>query len=309
MYSAPRWRMIRANRPAARAADFVPFAWQGFQLQVPSDWDLSAASGDYDTGYCRLDDETMPRLEIKWRGGLRTKGASSLTDRFLKDARLNRKGSPVRIKRDTALAEVPDADCECFFTCGETDAVHMAVCCSVCGRASMLRVIQRPGDTSHAIARRILQSFRDHPSDDWMPWAILGFSLATPKEFRLKNHRFEAGRLQMDFAARRRSASAVRLGLARTALRGTTLLDWARRDPLGVWPGKRLAFELSEHQGRPAVLVSGARRRLLRRRAMRGIVWLCEEENALYLATWQSHPRDLNLFQRFADSFELPYPE
>jgi len=297
---------MKNKRPAARPADFVPFAWQGFQLRVPSDWDLSAASGDYDKGYCRLDDETMPRLEIKWRGGLKTNEASALTDRFLKDARLNRKDSPVRVKRDTALAKVPDADCECFFTYGETDAVQMAVCCPVCGRASMLRVIQRPGDTSHAIARRVFRSFRDHPREGWMPWAIYGFRLATPKEFRLKKHRFEAGRLQLDFAANRRSASAARLGLARTALRGTTLLDWARRDPLGVWQGVRVAFESSEHKGRPAVLVSGVRRRLLRRRAVRGVVWLCEEANALYLAAWRSPAGAVNQFRRFADSFELP---
>ncbi|MGB9596817.1 MAG: hypothetical protein ACPL7B_11095, partial [Candidatus Poribacteria bacterium] len=46
--------------------DFVRFGWQGITMEIPSNWELSALSGDYDNGYIRMDDENSPRMELKW---------------------------------------------------------------------------------------------------------------------------------------------------------------------------------------------------------------------------------------------------
>ena len=46
--------------------DWTVFGWAGIQLEIPTTWELSGLSGDQKTGYLRLDDAEMPRLELKW---------------------------------------------------------------------------------------------------------------------------------------------------------------------------------------------------------------------------------------------------
>ena len=295
---------MASDRPNARAGDPVLFAWQGLQIHTPPDWDLAGVSGDAEEGYCRLDGDGMSRLEIKWRRGLKTGGVSTLVDQFLKDARLDRKGSPVRVRRGVPLVTLPGMDCECFLTQGGQDVIHLATLCRECGRASVLRFPQPPGETSQSVARRVLGSFRDHPAGEATPWSMYGFRFSTPAAFRLRSHLLQAGRTQLDFAGRKCTALALRLGLAQMALRGVSLLDWARRDTLGLWTDTRVEFASAEHKGHPSVVVQGRERRLWRRRDVRGILWHCDAANALYLAAWRGKARALEPFMSFADSIE-----
>ena len=41
-------------------------AGREYNLKSPTTWELSGLSGDQKTGYLRLDDGEMPRLELKW---------------------------------------------------------------------------------------------------------------------------------------------------------------------------------------------------------------------------------------------------
>ena len=46
--------------------DWVKFGWQGVSMELPANWELGGLSGDYNNGYVRMDDEDMPRMELKW---------------------------------------------------------------------------------------------------------------------------------------------------------------------------------------------------------------------------------------------------
>ena len=43
------------------------FAWDGWDIQIPVDWDLGALQVTPKDGYFRLDDEFEPRLMVKWQ--------------------------------------------------------------------------------------------------------------------------------------------------------------------------------------------------------------------------------------------------
>ena len=52
---------------------WTTFGWAGITLSIPDSWEIAGISGDQKAGYLRLDDENMPRLELKWSESKRKK--------------------------------------------------------------------------------------------------------------------------------------------------------------------------------------------------------------------------------------------
>ena len=62
------------------------------------------------------------------------------------------------------------------------------------------------------MASNVLNSFRDHHSDDQILWSAYDIRALVPETFELKHHRFEAGRYELDFADRSPAYHFVSLG-------------------------------------------------------------------------------------------------
>ena len=45
--------------------NWTKFGWAGIVTELPEEWEISGLSGDQKEGYLRLEDEFMPRLELK----------------------------------------------------------------------------------------------------------------------------------------------------------------------------------------------------------------------------------------------------
>ena len=69
------------------------FGWQGIQFDVPADWNLAQVTGEYESGYLRLDDDDMVRsaagLMIERLGFrvLSASGGAEAVDLFRKNRR------------------------------------------------------------------------------------------------------------------------------------------------------------------------------------------------------------------------------
>ena len=82
--------------------EWTVFGWAGIQLEIPTAWELSGLSGDQKTGYLRLDDGEMPRLELKWAHTRRKKPDLHATlDEYFKLIRKTyKKGTELSFRRN-----------------------------------------------------------------------------------------------------------------------------------------------------------------------------------------------------------------
>ena len=90
--------------------DWTVFGWAGIQLEIPTTWELSGLSGDQKTGYLRLDDAEMPRLELKWAHTRRKKPDLHATlDEYFKLIRKTyKKGGELSFRRNVNFIKDPE---------------------------------------------------------------------------------------------------------------------------------------------------------------------------------------------------------
>lgn len=285
------------------ASDCTFFAWQGLQIDVPRDWELGSVSGGAKKGYMRLDDSDMPRFEATWEDGPLTGPVSSVSDRYLKKAKIEG-----QVKRDVRLTQIDGADTEFFITHGATDAMHMAWRCRACGRVLLARVLYRRDESMRSISARVLGSLRDHAAGGRMPWALFGLRMHTPERYELVNYTVQAGRVDLSFAAGKSLMRAVRLSLAETLLKRMKLRDWYAADEIGKWPTCKVDVTDGKRGEHDSLTAQGPERSLIRRvffgrRAARGTAWHCPQGNAIFAAQWLGREKDLAEWEAFAASF------
>ena len=285
------------------SSDWTPFAWQGFQLDVPRGWELGSVSGGAKKGYLRLDDADMPRFEATWEDGPLAGPVTQLGDRYLKKAKVEG-----QVKRDVRLTQVEGADTEFFITHGTPDAMHMARRCHTCGRVLLARVMYRREEAMRPVAARVLGSLRDHAVEGRWPWSLFGLRMHTPERFELVNYSVQAGRVDLSLTASKARMRAVRVSLAETLLKRTKLRDWLAADEAGKWPTCKVEMAEGRRGAHEAVTAAGreksiARRILYGRRAARGAAWHCPENNAIFAAQWIGLEKDLAEWEAFLNSF------
>ncbi len=301
--------MAPRHDPTGRHKDWHLLAWQGWQAQVPVAWNPDLISGGKKDGYCRLDDAAVVRMDVKWQTVRAAQAIDAIIDSYLAQlAREHRrKKLPFPVKRDTRLARVDDPDAECFEWRSDRTVLNMAVRCKTCRRVSIVRTLFDDEPAARATAKRVLESFRDHPEGAEAPWSVYGLRCALPPAFSLEQHEFSAGRDEMVFAARNRRAVAVRIGLAEVVLKRRSLEQAIRRDPIArYWRfdgafAKAVAGEHAalESRVRPKRIIA----RLWPKSPNRVRAWHCEESNALYLAGWRGPRGEEEEFETFVASF------
>jgi hypothetical protein len=275
------------------------FAWQGVRLHVPADWNLASVDGCRRRGYCRLDDDEGVRLQLRWGPASRHAPASALVDNYL---RKTRKRGAVRIRRDTKLVRLREADSECFEVRDEPLEFGMAV--RVGRRCALVRVPARGGRGEKAVARRVLASYREGPEEGRVPWSVYGFRFRVPNPYALDDYAFKAGRLDFTFKAGRKRLKAARIALAALVLKDCSLLEWARRDLHKALRGWKATWETD---GGSVLRVTGKWRglkgRLRQNAALRCRIEHCEEANAIYVAQMLGAGRNDVELDAFAASF------
>ena len=289
---------------------FQLFAWHGMQLWMPEDWNPGALIGNMRSGYCRLDGETEVCAELKWESVRRPPPISKVVEHYLKTGfgSRNKNLRPERVRRDTRLVNIPDAECECFEYRAGVDVIGLVARYAQSKRVYIAQAFCMPSGPPRRILKRFLGSYRETPPDQPIIWSAFGMRCALPEEYELRMHTFKPGRMEMRFQSHGASAQALRVGLAEMLLRGQSLRDWLRKEPLAKsW---RLKVELNDttFHAHPAVEVTGVHRRSLaglitRSRVVRCLTWHCEPANAIYVAYWTGSRKAQDQFAAFANSF------
>lgn len=218
------------------ASKWAVTGWQHMSFERPDDWSIGAVSGDFTTGYLRLDDTEMPRFELRWE---RTRGRESpdqVVARYLKNltGKGGKKAPPVKIRRDLALIKdesvLADRTVEGFHWRTEGPEPMQAYgclwMCETCGRTVFAQVLGRGGESMMTRASRLLSTLDDHARGDTATWAVYGLRIELPSDCVLKHHSFMTGRIELTFQRGGARLELLRMSLAEMHLEGRTFPVW-----------------------------------------------------------------------------------
>jgi hypothetical protein len=267
------------------------FAWQGFEITVPSAWELAACHGGYPEGYASLDDGVCVRLQMRWkRGQPASARLASTVEQYRRSLEKAAKG---RLQFEVQGPEMfPKA-----FRLGkdvapfrwQTDQIGygLALHCRRCGCVAFLEVLFPSDQADARLARSILASVTEHRDDDQRLWAVYGFAFAAPAAYDLAKPDLAPGRLRFSLHGPRRSWLRVE--------RWAVASHWITRIPLREWPEQWLKMvrvtprtpvesDALDFRGHRACRFTtrAAGRGLFRRETVDGQVWLCPADDKVY---------------------------
>ncbi|MGQ9730257.1 MAG: hypothetical protein ACUVX8_03205 [Candidatus Zipacnadales bacterium] len=291
------------KRSSTTQASTTLIGWQGYTLRVPEDWTIGAIGGDHLEGYLRIDGPDMPRCELKW---FDRKGPISLEEvvgNYLKELhkKRRRRHPEVKTKRDTRLLGRKRGgrlQLECFHWHDDKRQAHGAAWqCAHCDRITIMQVLGPVDHEFDDLARQLMLSVADHPSDGWATWATYGLHCEVPEEFRLSHQKLMAGLLELGFKRETEQISIMRWGMADVALGGRGLKEWAQTQIAGRVKAWDCNYEELEYNGHPAIAISGEPNHLTARTRrfvlhclrrpygsnLRSLVWHCQPDKKLYL--------------------------
>ncbi len=186
--------------------DWTIFGWAGIQLEIPTTWELSGLSGDQKTGYLRLDDGDMPRLELKWAHTRRKKPDLQATlDEYFKLIRKTyKKGTELSFRRNVNLIkddELFDGYTVLGFSWKGNIRANGLIF-HVGKRVTIVQVMGRLKENWRPTVLRVFQSIVDRSEASQTLWSAYGLKLGVPKEYKLERQKLLSGYLLFAFAAK-----------------------------------------------------------------------------------------------------------
>ena len=224
--------------------EWTVFGWAGIELEIPTTWELSGLSGDQKTGYLRLDDPEMPRLELKWAHTRRKKPDLHATlDEYFKLIRKTyKKGAELSFRRNVNFIK------EAEFFEGRTvlgfswkGSIRASGLIFHTGkRITIVQVMGRLKENWRPTVLRVFESITDRRDAPLTLWSAYGLKLGVPKEYKLERQKLLSGYLLFAFVAKPvRFQSAVRLAkLASSRLRNNGSVEDHRGEVTSVVPDK-----------------------------------------------------------------------
>lgn len=251
------------------------FAWHGWQLRLPRDWNPVRLEGDRRTGFVLFADLHRPRLGLRWS--------------FIRDRRFD----PHDWARHALRDEVG------HLAAKEAQALPLD---ESKWRGSMIYLDQKPpgrdvwvahSPTSgrvvelihHArkrepvLAETIVPTLVDQPPEQPIRWAVFDLSCIVPPGMELRAHRLNAGDLKLTFRDRRRMVSVRQIAVAKLALSRMPLDQWLKQEQRTRsrhYRATDLAREITHRCGDGRELV-GLIQPMLRRRRFFFMKWLLDE--------------------------------
>ncbi len=215
--------------------EFVKFGWQGITMELPSNWEFGALSGDYDNGYIRMDDEDVPRMELKWTKSKEKKpDLQKILDEYFKGMkkRLGANADSLKIKRNIDLVKsesfFENRDVVFYNWKTNVRANGAVWYCRECKRIVVIQIMGYIKETLLSDTLRILESVRDHPDGHNIFWSAYQLSMEVPRRYQLEKRKLMSGYLLFSFIDGSRVLNVERYGLADVILKDADLISWFR---------------------------------------------------------------------------------
>jgi hypothetical protein len=259
------------------------FAWQGWQLQTPDQWNPVNLHGTFEAGYALLSDIHRPRLGIRWS----TPGRGFDSNRWSREALVAEIGQLAANEAE----ECGDDRFRSAFLYSEPEPpgrdVFLGIS-SVSGRTFEIVHHVYPGEASKM--KELRERFSDSACEAELAWAAFDLTCATAGGWRLASHRMNAGDLGLEFARKSERMSLRQIAVAHLALKRMPLEKWLD-EQIRPWMkrysrvGDAAAVTIPTIDGR---VLEGVSCRLQRRRLM---IWGAPMAT-IYLAALHDAKRD-----------------
>ncbi len=307
--------------------DFVRFGWQGVVMELPVNWELGGLSGDYNNGYIRMDDENMPRMELKWSKTKEKKpDLHKILDAYFKSMkkRMGARASGLSIKRDVNLVKKKDffEDRDVLFYNWKADVrANGAIWyCKECKRIIVVQVMGYLKESMLSLTLQILESVSDHPTGHTNLWSAYQLTAEVPRRYQMEKRKLMSGYLLFSFADGSRVLNVERYGLAEVTLRDTDLRSWFRGYYSKVL--RKYGFSFKEMEGDNGDLrmeMMGQEKRIidkiplspifaidkiLRRKQVAASFWHCKESNRIFVVMAMSKRGTSELAAQVASSIQ-----
>jgi hypothetical protein len=186
--------------------------WQGWQLDLPYDWNPARLAGTDRTGGLIVADLEGPRLEITWKTVRRTTAVdlSRLTARA-------KRGQP-------EWSVMPVSELGRGMICGYRSVaadgtISMMLLSGISHRLALLKLTPSPQAGREGSSALLLE---DTPVEEACPWCVYGFAWTVPAGFRLIDRSFAPGHTRVEFRDRRQGLTFQRWALAGVAPEGNS---------------------------------------------------------------------------------------
>ena len=195
--------------------------WNGISFTAPAHWEISRIG----TRYLYLENDAGPVMEVKWEP---VRGRFSLRKQLRRLATLQRHRSGKTFREcslPSGWAELlTGVDARCFSWEGRPfGGIGLVVYCPECRNATLIQFFRKNAAGPDDLSRRILASFRDHPTEDHVFWSVFDIRVVTPASFKLLKYRFDAGAFVLQFDTGGQQVTLYRWGPAAVLLRNRSL--------------------------------------------------------------------------------------
>ena len=285
--------------------EWTTLGWSGITLELPEDWELSGLSGDDKSGYLRLEDADMPRLELKWSESKQKKpDLQKVLDDYFKLVRKNykRKDTNLHIQRNVNLIKdeefFKDREVVFFNWKGDFRASGVIFHCQTCKRITIVQVMGHLKENIKETTSRILSSVQDHPEGQATLWSAYQLNAEVPRRYRLDKHKLLSGYLLFSFVDGSRKVSIERYGVADVTLKEQDLEEWFRGRYAKAIRGYGFSIESSNGDAEDRLTLIGEETRLvdrvpfgpalaidkiMRRKTFAVNLWHCHHSNRIYV--------------------------
>ena len=295
-------------------------------MELPANWEFGGLSGDYDNGYVRMDDENMPRMELKWS---KSKGKNpdlqKILDTYFKSMRkrLGASASGLKIKRGVELVKdeefFKNRDVLFYNWKSNVRANGVIWYCKECKRIVVVQIMGYLKETILPLTLRILGSTRDHPEGHTNFWSAYQLTAEVPRRYHLEKRKLMSGYLLLSFVDGSRTLNIERYGLADVTLRDVDLETWFRGYYTKLLRKYGFSFEELENKYDHRIEMSGQEKRLidqmpispifaidklLRRKQIAASFWHCKESNRVFVVLAISKRGTSELVSEVASSIQ-----
>jgi len=304
-------------------------------MEIPSNWELSALSGDYDNGYIRMDDESSARMELKWSKTKEKKpDLQKILDEYFKGMRkrLGASADGLKIKRNVELIKNEEffKDRNVLFYSWKTDVrANGAIWyCKECKRVVVIQLMGYLKENILTDTIKIFESVKDHPDGQINYWSAYNLSIEVPRRYLLDKRKLMSGYISFSFVDGSRILNIERYGLADIILRDADLGAWFRsyyakdlrkygfyieevnseQDNLEFDAEKDYRLKMSGQEKRfiDKIPISplSAIDKILRRKQVASYFWHCKESNRIFVITATSKKGADELVTQVASSIQ-----
>lgn len=202
------------------------FAWHGWRLEVPREWNPVRIEGGWDSGFVLFADLHRPQLGLRW---------SRVNEQRLEPHDLCR-----RAMRDEVGALAAEESKPLALPGRDWSACLLYVEPSPPGRdvwiahspksGRIVELIHHVNNPANALESAIVPNLKDLAPAGPMHWAAFDLRCTVPPGMRLKSHHFSAGDLTLLFKQANQMLSVREIAVAKLALSRMPLEKWLARE-------------------------------------------------------------------------------